>query len=143
MEQEYIAFPKCSAGGLNPLLPMRRIAAAVETGDNGQRSVGLDDNCNARVLWSAPVLRPVPDVQDFNHFFGGTVHNDIRLADKLAGSLHFSGSSKAGEGCQLFNAVDNRLTDVPGSSGIVLQDAFHGGFKLIGRFGCPPNPSHK
>ena len=101
------------------------------------------DFARKRRQFSAPVLRAVPDVQDFDNFFGVPVHNDVRRTDEFAGSLHFSGSSKAGEGCQLFNAVDNRLTDVPGSSGIVLQDAFHGGFKLIGRFGCPPNPSHK
>lgn len=96
-----------------------------------------------RRQFSAPVLRPVPDVQDFDDFFGGTVHNDVRRADEFAGSLHLSGSAKAGEGCQLFNTVDNRLRDIPGSGGIVLLDAFHSGFKLVGRFGCPPNLPHE
>ena len=32
-----------SRSGLRPLLPVRRIAAAVETGDNSQRFVGFDD----------------------------------------------------------------------------------------------------
>jgi hypothetical protein len=77
----------------------------------------------------------VPDVQDFDDLFGGAVHNDIRRADKLAGSLHLSESAKAGEGCQLFNVVDNRLGDIPGSGGIVLLDVFNGGFKLVSRFG--------
>jgi hypothetical protein len=87
-------------------------------------------------------LRTVPDVQDFDNLFGRTVHNDVRRADKLAGSLHLSGAAKAGEGCQLFNAVDNRLSDVLSSGGIVLLDVLNGGFKLVSRFGCPPNLSH-
>jgi hypothetical protein len=37
---------------------------------------------------SAPVLRAVPDVQDFDNFFSGAVHNDVRRADKFAGSFH-------------------------------------------------------
>jgi len=85
----------------------------------------------------------VPDAQDFDDLFGGTVHNDVRRADKLASSLHLSGSAKAGEGCQLFNAVDNRLSNIPGSRGIVLLDVFNGGFKLVSGFGCPPNLSHE
>jgi hypothetical protein len=24
-----------------------------------------------------------------------------------------------------------------------LLDVFNGGFKLVGRFGCPPNPTHE
>jgi hypothetical protein len=43
----------------------------------------------------------------------------------------------------LFNAVDNRLSDIPGSGGIALLDVFDGGFKLASRFGCPPNLSHE
>jgi hypothetical protein len=93
--------------------------------------------------FSAPVLRPVPDVQDFDNFFGATVHNHVRRADEFAGSLQFSGSAKAGEGCQLFNAVDNRLSDISGCGWIVLLDAFNSGFKLVGRFGCPPNEPHE
>ena len=85
----------------------------------------------------------MPDVQDFDNLFGRTVHNDVRRADKLAGSLHLSGAAKAGEGCQLFNAVDNRLSDVLSSGGIVLLDVLNGGFKLVSRFGCPPNLSHE
>jgi hypothetical protein len=81
----------------------------------------------------------VPDVQDFDNLFGGTVHNDVRRADKLTGSRHLSGSAKGGEGCESFNAVDNRLGNISGSGGIVLLDAFHSGFKLVRRFGCPPN----
>jgi hypothetical protein len=42
----------------------------------------------------------------------------------------------------LFNAVDNRLCNISSSSGIVLLDVFHSGFKLVGRFGGPPNLSH-
>jgi len=51
-----------------------------------------------RRQFSTPILRPVPDVQDFDNFFGGTEHNHIRRADEFAGSLHFSGPAKAGEG---------------------------------------------
>jgi hypothetical protein len=61
-------------------------------------------------------------MQDFDNFFGGTVHNDVRRTDEFAGSFHLSGSAKAGEGRQLFNAVDNRLSDIPGGGWIVLLD---------------------
>jgi hypothetical protein len=93
--------------------------------------------------FSAPVLRSVPDVQDFDNFFGGTVHDHVRRADEFAGPFHFSGSAKPGEGCQLFNAVDNTLSDIPACSWIVLLDAFNSGLKLVGRFGCPPNEPHE
>ena len=93
--------------------------------------------------FSAPVLRPVPDVQDFDNFFGGTVHNDVRRTDELAGSLHLSGPAKAGEGRELFNPFDNRLSDIPGSGRVVLLDVFNRRFKLAGRFGCPPNKPHE
>lgn len=92
---------------------------------------------------SAPVLRSVPDVQDFDNFFCATVDNHVRWAHKLAGSLHLSGPANAGESCQLFNAVDKRLSDVPGSGGIVLLDMLDDGFKLVRCFGRPPNPSHE
>src|SRR5579862_9481607 len=102
----------------------------------------------ARSVWnvanfSTPILRTVPDVQDFDNVFGGTVYNNVRRADEFVGSLHFSGSAKAREGCQLFNAVDNRLNDIAGCGWIVLLDAFDSGFKLVGRFGCPPNELHE
>jgi hypothetical protein len=84
----------------------------------------------------------VPDVQEFDNFFGGTVHNDVRRADEFAGSVYLSGSAKAGEGCQLLNAVDNHLRDTPASGGIVLLDVFNSGFKLVGGFGRPPNEPH-
>jgi len=77
----------------------------------------------------------VPDVQDFDNLFGGTVHNDVRRADKFAGSLHLSGAAKAGEGCQLLDTVDHRLGDIAGSCGIVLLDVLNGGFKLVSRLG--------
>jgi hypothetical protein len=85
----------------------------------------------------------MPDVQDFDNLFGGTVHDDVRRADKLAGSLHLSGPAKAGESCQLFDAIDNRLSNIPGGGGIVLLDASNGGFKLVRRFGRPTNLSHE
>jgi len=40
-------------------------------------------------------------VQDFDNFFGETVHNYVRRDDEFAGSTHFSESAKAGEGCQV------------------------------------------
>jgi hypothetical protein len=85
----------------------------------------------------------VPDVQDFDNLFGGTVHNDVWRADKLAGSTHLSGSAKAGESGQSFNAVDDRLCNISGCARIVLLDTLNGGFKLVRRFGCPPNLSHE
>ena len=84
----------------------------------------------------------MPDLQDFDNFFGGTVHNHVRRADEFAGSLHLSAPAKAGEGCQLFNAVNNRLRDIPASDGIVLLDVFNSGFKLVGGFARPPNEPH-
>jgi hypothetical protein len=95
-------------------------------------------------LWSvANLQRPVPDVQDFDNFFGGTVHDDVGRAGEFAGSVHLSGSAKAGEGRQLFNAVDNRLRYIPCGGGIVLLNAFDSGFKLVRCFGCPPNLPHE
>jgi hypothetical protein len=46
-------------------------------------------------------------MQDFHNFFGGTIHDNVGRADQFAGSFHLSGPAKAGEGCQLLNAVDN------------------------------------
>ena len=92
---------------------------------------------------STPIPRAVPDIQDFDNFFGGTVHNHVRRADEFAGSLHFSGPAKAGEVCQLFNAADNRIGDIPGGGWIVLPDVINSGFKLAARFGCPPNQPHE
>ena len=85
----------------------------------------------------------MPDVQDLDSLFVGTVHNHVRRADNLAGSLYFSGPAKTREECQLFNAVDNRLSNIPGSGGIVLHDAYNSGFKLVRRFGGPPNLPHE
>jgi hypothetical protein len=84
----------------------------------------------------------VPNVQDFDYLVGGTVHNDVRRDDEFAGSFNLSGSPKAGHGCQLLNAVDNGLRDIPGSGGIVLLDVFNSGFKLVGGFGRPSNEPH-
>lgn len=89
------------------------------------------DFARKRRQFSAPVLRAVPDVQDFDNFFGVPVHNDVRRADEFAGSLHLSGSAKAGEGRQLFDAVDNCLRDSPRSGWIVLLDVCNSGFKLV------------
>jgi hypothetical protein len=85
----------------------------------------------------------VPDVQDFDNFFRGTVYNDIGRADELTGSRYLSESAKAGKACQLLDAVDNRLCDIPGSGRIVLLDVFNYGFKLVRGFGCPPNEPHE
>jgi hypothetical protein len=43
----------------------------------------------------------------------------------------------------LFDAIDNRLSNIPGGGGIVLLDASNGGFKLVRRFGRPTNLSHE
>ena len=85
----------------------------------------------------------MPDVQNFDNFFGGTVDNNVRRADEFASSLHFSGPAKAGEGCQLFNAVDNRLSDVPASGGVVLLNTLDSSFKLIRCRRCPSNLPHE
>lgn len=85
----------------------------------------------------------MPDMQDFNNLFSGAIYNHIRRAHKFARPLHLSRSAKAGEGRQFFNAVDNRLSEISGSGGIVLQDVLNSGFKLVRCFGCPPNLSHE
>jgi hypothetical protein len=92
---------------------------------------------------SAPVLRPMPDMEDFNEFFRGTVHYDAGRNDKLTSSFHLAGSAKARKFRQLVNAVDNRLSGIPGKSGIVLVDVVKSCFKLVGGFGCPPNQPHE
>jgi hypothetical protein len=84
----------------------------------------------------------VADVQDFYHFFGGTVHNDVRRDDELAGSRYFPGSAKAGKGRQLFNPFDTCLSDIQGNAWVVLLEVFDSRLKLVGRFGCPPNEPH-
>ena len=85
----------------------------------------------------------MPDVEDFDYLVGITVHNNVRWADEFAGSFHLPKPSHAGEGCQLFNAVDNGLGGIPCSGGIVLLDAFHGGYELVGRLGCPADLPHE
>jgi hypothetical protein len=42
----------------------------------------------------------------------------------------------------LFNTVDNRLSDIPASGGLILLDVFNSGFKLGGGFGGPPIEPH-
>ena len=78
---------------------------------------------------SAPVLRPMPDMEDFNEFFRGTVHYDVGRNDKLTSSFHLAGSAKARKFRQLVNAVDNRLSGIPGSPPDLRQPptgcAFH------------------
>jgi hypothetical protein len=88
-------------------------------------------------------LRPVPDAEDFDNLFRGTIHNDVRRADKLAGSLYLAWAAEAGESRQLLNAVDNRLSCIPGSGGIVLLNVYNRSFNLVSRFGCPPNLPHE
>jgi hypothetical protein len=84
----------------------------------------------------------MPDVQDFDNLFGGTVHNHVRRANQFAGSHHLSGSAKAREGCQLFNPFNNRLSNIASSGWVVLLDVFNSRFKLAGRLSCPPNEPH-
>ena len=92
---------------------------------------------------SAPVLRAMPDVQDFDNFLGVPVHNDVWRTDEFAGSLHLSRSANAGERRQFFDAVDNRLSNIPCGDGAVLLDPLNSGLKLVGRFCRPPNQPHE
>ncbi len=84
----------------------------------------------------------MPDVQDFDSFFGVTVHDNVGRADQFAGSLYFTRPAKAGEGRQLFNAAYKRLSNIPASGGIVLLNVFNYGFKFAGGVGRPPNEPH-
>jgi hypothetical protein len=70
----------------------------------------------------------VPEVQDFDDFFGRAVHNDVRRANELAGSRHLSGSAKAGEARELFNPFDNRMSDTLRSRWVVFPDVFNSRF---------------
>ncbi len=81
-------------------------------------------------------------MQDFDNFFGGTVHNHVRRDNEFPGSFHLSGAANAGEGCKLLNAVDNGLRNILGSGRVVLLDALYSGFELIRRFDSPPNLPH-
>ncbi len=85
----------------------------------------------------------MPDVEDFDNFFGGTVHNDVRRTNEFARSSHLAAPAKVGEGRELFNPFDNRLSNIPGSGRIVLLDVSNSLFQLAGRFGCPPNEPHE
>ena len=85
----------------------------------------------------------MPNVQDFDNLFGGTVHNYIWRADELTCSLHLSRAAKAWEGFQLFNTAKNSLSDIPSSGWVVLLYVLNGCFKLVSRLGCPPNSCHK
>jgi hypothetical protein len=89
-----------------------------------------------------PILRTVPDVEDFDNFFGKPVHNDVRRNNEFAGSSDLAKSAEARKDCQLLHAVDNCLSDIAPSGRIVLLYAFYRDLKLVGCFGCPPNPPH-
>jgi hypothetical protein len=91
---------------------------------------------------SAPILRTVPEVKDFNNLVGVTIDDNVRGADKLAGSFYLSRATYGGESCQLFNAFDNSLSYILGSDWIVLLDVSDSGYKLVGRSGCPLNQPH-
>ena len=133
----------CVVGaGLVPALPVGMADVRAPTRGAPTKRHRFTETLERR-RFSAPVLRPVPDVQDFNNFFRATVYNDVRRTHEFAGSFYLSGSAKAGESCQLFNAGDKRLRDIPGCGGVVLLDAFDSGFKLVGGFGCPANQSHE
>jgi hypothetical protein len=80
----------------------RPCSGSRESGNDERRQRGKAEHWGAELevvtaMPSAPVLRPVPDVQDFDNFFGGTVHDDVRRANEFAGSLDLSGSPKAGK----------------------------------------------
>jgi hypothetical protein len=80
--------------------------------------------------------------EDFDNFFGCTVHNNVRRADEFAGSFYLSRPAKSGESCQLLNTTDNGLSDIPGCRWIVLLNVFNSGLKLVGCFAGPPNQPH-
>jgi hypothetical protein len=93
--------------------------------------------------FSAPVLRSVPDVQDFNNFFGQTVHHDVRRAHEFARSCDLSGSTKAGKGRELLNPLDNRFSDLLSCCRVVFLDVLNRFFKLPSRLGGPTNEPHE
>jgi len=97
----------------------------------------------ARSVTSAPILCPVPQVQDFNQFIRRTVNNNVRRNDEFASPMHFAGSAKSRKIRKLFDSVDNNRRNLSGNCGMVLQDVFNGGFKLVGRFSSPANHSHE
>ena len=64
------------------------------------------------------------DDEDFVVFSAARLAGRNRIGEAYEELEHITGPAKAGEGCQLFNAVDNHPSDIPVSGGIVLLDVF-------------------
>jgi len=92
---------------------------------------------------STPILRPVPDKENFNNLVGVSVYDDVGRTNQLVSALDLAGTAKSGKACHLRDAVEHRLSHAAGSIGIVLLNVPNSGFELIGRFGCPPNAPHR
>ena len=85
----------------------------------------------------------MPDVQYLNNFFGGTVHDNVRRADELTGSMHFSRSAKARERGQLLNTFNNHLCDTAGCRGVLMLDALNRSLQLVSRLCGPTDHAHE
>jgi hypothetical protein len=94
-------------------------------------------------LLSAPVLRTVPDVQDFDHFIGVTVYNNVRWLRSSRVPFTSPDRPRPGKvaGCSMPSITVWATLSAAGR--IVFLDAFNSGYKLVGRFGCPPNLLHE
>jgi hypothetical protein len=82
-------------------------------------------------------------MQNFDYFIGVTVHDNVRLANKLSGSFHLSRTAQAWKVCQFLNVVDNCLSDILRGGRIASLDVFNGSYKLVSRFRRPANPPHE
>jgi hypothetical protein len=68
----------------------------------------------------SPVLRAMPDVEDFGNVVLETVYDNVRRAVQFAGSFDFlAGAAKAWEMLQDFDAVKNRPGDFTRGLGVV------------------------
>jgi hypothetical protein len=104
--------------------PICRTNKASVIGPSAMVLAALDGVAKLRRVSFSASLAPRARCAGFQQFLRWNVHNDVRRADEFAGPLYLTGSAKAGESCQLVNAVDNCLGDIPASGGIVLLDVF-------------------
>jgi hypothetical protein len=85
----------------------------------------------------SPVLRPVPDIEDFDDLIGVTIDRNEWRNDKLAGTFDLSRSASAGQRGELLDAVYNCLSHFSCGVGIILPYVLNSRFKLVGSFGRP------
>lgn len=110
--------------------------AALEAGAGGVQKCALP-------VLLAPVLRAVPDMQDFSNIARKKpVHDDVARCYQFARAFHFSRSAKIRERRQLRDAVKNCLRGSACGLGVVFTDAVNLRFQFVGGVGRPPYRGH-